>query len=59
MEYKGIEYSVVQAASPKGWKWAFRLDSGLMKSGNGVTRSAAIFNAENAIDAAIKAKTSE
>jgi hypothetical protein len=27
MEYKGIEYNVVQTGSPTGWKWTILVDA--------------------------------
>ena len=56
MEYKGVEYSVVQTANPTGWKWIVRVDERRRKIGTAPTRIAAIRFAEIAIDKAAKVK---
>jgi len=45
MEYKGMQYSVVQTSSPTGWKWIVRLD-GKTKAGTAPNRTAAVRLAE-------------
>jgi hypothetical protein len=55
MEYKGVEYTVVQMAGGTGWKWEVRFDDGKNKSG--VTRGSrelAIKLAEYEIDRVVK-----
>jgi hypothetical protein len=49
MEYKGIEYQVVQTANLTGWKWKV-LDGRESGSGEGHSRTAAIALAQIAID---------
>lgn len=55
MEYKGIEYSVVQLTQRLGWRWEVRFDDGKTKSGGTpVSRAVAIQQAESEIDRALK-----
>jgi hypothetical protein len=55
MEYKGVEYSVVQLTEGLGWRWDVRLDDGKNKSGvTPVSRAVAIKQAEYEIDRALK-----
>jgi hypothetical protein len=54
MEYKGVEYSVVQLTEG-GWKWEVRFGEGKNKSGvTAVSRAVAIKQVEHEIDRAIK-----
>lgn len=51
MEYKGMEYSVVQLTEDRVWRWEIRLDDGKSKSGvTPVSRAVAIQQAEHEID---------
>jgi hypothetical protein len=55
MEYKGVEYSVVQLTDGIGWRWEIRLDDGKNKSGSTpVSRAVAIKQAEQEIDRILK-----
>ena len=55
MEYKGVEYSVVQLAGDNGWRWEIRFGDGKRKSGETrASRAAAIRIAEYEIDRALK-----
>jgi hypothetical protein len=53
MEYKGIQYQVVQAANPTVWKWTVQLDGGHIKTGVSFLREYAIYDATNAIEKAL------
>jgi len=53
MEYKGIQYQVVQTANPTGWKWTVQLDGGHIKTGVSFLREYAIYDATNAIEKAL------
>ena len=55
MEYKGIQYEVIQTANPTGWKWTVQLDGGRTKTGLSISREYAIFAATNAIEKALSA----
>ena len=50
MEYKGIQYSIVQTANPTGFKWTIILEEGRTKSGEAPTMKAAASDAERKID---------
>ena len=55
MEYKGVEYTVVQMADDTGWRWEVRFGGGKTKSGvTPLSRAAAIQVAEYEIDRVIK-----
>jgi len=55
MEYKGVEYSVVQLTDGSGWRWEFRLGDGRSKTGvTPVSRAATMRLAEHEIDRALK-----
>jgi hypothetical protein len=53
MEYKGIQYQVVQTANPTGWKWTVQLDGDHIKTGVSFLREYAIYDATNAIEKAL------
>ena len=51
MEYKGVEYSVVQLLERSGWRYEIRLADGKRKSGvTPVSRAVAIKLAKREID---------
>ena len=55
MEYKGVEYTVVQMAGGAGWKWEVTFDDGKNKSGvTPESRELAIKLAEYEIDRVVK-----
>jgi hypothetical protein len=54
MKYRGVEYQVVQTASPTGWKWTVELDQNRSRTGNTPKRAAAIALAQRFIDTALK-----
>jgi hypothetical protein len=55
MEYKGVEYSVVQLTDAAGWRWEVRFSDGTRKSDvTRVSRTVAVKEAENEIDRALK-----
>ena len=57
MEYKGVEYSVVQLTDDTGWRWEVRFDDGKSKSGiTRVSRALAIKLAEIEIDRVLNRK---
>jgi hypothetical protein len=54
MEYKGVEYAVVQLIEG-GWRWELRFSDGKNKAGvTPVSRAVAIKQAEYEIDRALK-----
>jgi hypothetical protein len=54
VDYKGIEYSVVQTANPTGWKWTVLLDASRTRTGIAHRRADAVLDAERAIDEVVK-----
>jgi hypothetical protein len=55
MDYKGVEYSVVQLTDGSGWRWELRLGDGRTRTGmNPVSRAAAIKLAKFEIDRMLK-----
>jgi hypothetical protein len=59
MEHRGIEYQIVQTASPTGWKWTVQFDEAKAKTGTSYSRGNAIFNAVRAIDKVLGATAKE
>jgi hypothetical protein len=57
VEYKGIEYTVVQTANPTGWKWIINLDESRIKMGTAFSRASAITFAEQSIAKHLKRAT--
>jgi hypothetical protein len=58
MEYRGIEYTIVQTANPTGWKWTVHLGK-RAKTGTAFNRIAACRFAERTIDAYLKRHAQE
>jgi hypothetical protein len=54
MEYKGIEYRVVQMAGSPGWRWELLLDPKKATTGEAYSRSSAMLIAGQAIDKILK-----
>jgi hypothetical protein len=55
MEYKGVEYSVVQLTEDRVWRWEARFCDGKHKSGvTPVSRAVAVKQAKYEIDRALK-----
>jgi hypothetical protein len=54
MEYRGIEYAIVQTSNPTGWKWVLSIQGKRPKSGTGPNRLYAIRSAEKVIDGYLK-----
>jgi hypothetical protein len=50
VDYKGIEYSIVQTANPTGWKWTVFLDATRTRTGIAHSRAHAVLDAERTID---------
>jgi hypothetical protein len=56
MEYRGVEYSVVQGVERGKWTWSLSLDTNTKQSGQASNRPAAVTKAERAIDRALAPK---
>jgi hypothetical protein len=50
MQYRGIQYQIVQTANPVGFKWVVQFCDGRVITGTTLTREGAIFAAKYAID---------
>jgi hypothetical protein len=55
MIYKDVEYSVVQAANPRGWRWTVRLTPKRVKTGISCSEEIATYDAFRAIDQFVSA----
>ena len=57
MEYKGVEYSVVQLTEDRVWRWTVRFGNGKRKSGvTPLSRAVAVKQAKYEIDRALKGR---
>jgi hypothetical protein len=57
MEYKGIQYTVVQTANPTGWHWAVDLPPPhKTRTGDTPRRDDAVHKAQYVIDRAVAAQ---
>jgi hypothetical protein len=55
MQYRGVEYSVVQLTGGVGWRWEVKFGDGTSKSSvTRVSRKVAIQEAEYEIDRSLK-----
>jgi hypothetical protein len=54
MEYKGVEYSVVQLTDASGWRWKFTFEGRTKTGVMSASRAAAIKIVESEIDRALK-----
>jgi hypothetical protein len=53
MEYRAVQFQVVQTHNPCCWKWIVFLDATRMRTGVALTRADAVLDAEVAIDVAL------
>jgi hypothetical protein len=53
MMYRGVEYSLVQAIAPKGWRWSFEY-KGRQRAGQKADRESAFVHMKRSIDQAIR-----
>jgi hypothetical protein len=60
MEYRGLEYQILQAATPTGWRWIVFLDDAKTKTKTGIERKRtdALARVEKAINRALRGTTS-
>jgi hypothetical protein len=56
MEYKGVEYSVVQLTDGSGWRWEFRFEGRTKAGVMAASRAAAVRIAKSEIDRVLKEK---
>ena len=50
MEYRTVQFEVVETTNPYGWKWVVFLDATRTRTGIGLTRADAASDAQFAID---------
>ena len=58
MEYKEVQFEVVQTTNPCCWKWTAFLDAVRMQTGIALTRADAVLDAELAIEKALERQKS-
>jgi hypothetical protein len=56
MEYKTIQFEVIETTNPYCWKWIVFLDATRARTGIGLTRADAVLDAEFAIDKALESR---
>jgi hypothetical protein len=56
MQYRNIQFSVVQTANPNGFKWTIGLDADRIRTGISHSMKVAILDAQRKIDKALKAQ---
>jgi hypothetical protein len=56
MEYRDVEYSVVQSVERGKWTWSLSLDTNVKHSDQANNKLAAVIAAERAIDRALEAQ---
>jgi hypothetical protein len=50
MEYRGVDYQVLQTIEPRWWRWIVHLEDGGEKTGVAISKSGAVFRAIKTID---------
>jgi hypothetical protein len=50
MEHRGVQFQVVQTANPTGWKWTVQLDCNRTRTGETISKAAAIYKAKMTIN---------
>ena len=56
MDYKAIQFEIIQATNPCCWKWIVFLDAARTRTGVALTRADAVLDAEFAIDNALESR---
>lgn len=56
MEYKAIQFEIIQTTSPCCWKWVVFLDATKTRTGIALTRADAVLDAEFAIEKAVESR---
>jgi hypothetical protein len=59
MEYKAVQFEIVQTTNPCCWKWIVFLDEARTRTGIALTRADAVLDAECAIDKALESRTTQ
>jgi hypothetical protein len=58
MEYKAIQFEIIQTTNPCCWKWVVFLDATRTQTGIALTRADAVLDAEFAIEKALESRQS-
>ena len=56
MEYKAIQFEIIQTTNPCCWKWVVFLDATKTRTGIALTRADAVLDAEFAIEKAFESR---
>jgi hypothetical protein len=56
MEYKAIQFEIIQTTNPCCWKWVVFLDATKTRTGIALTRADAVLDAEFAIEKALESR---
>ena len=56
MEYKAIQFEIIQTTNPCCWKWVVFLDATRTRTGIALTRADAVLDAEFAIEKALESR---
>ena len=56
MDYKAIQFEIIQATNPCCWKWIVFLDATRTRTGVALTRADAVLDAEFAIDNVLESR---
>jgi len=54
MEYRNVQFDVIEATNPCCWKWIVFLDANRMRTGIALTRADAVLDAELAIEKSLE-----
>ena len=54
MEYKAIQFEIIQMTNPSRWKWVVFLDAIRTRTGIALTRADAVLDAELTIEKALE-----
>jgi hypothetical protein len=54
MEYKAIQFEIIQTTNPCCWKWVVLLDATKTRTGIALTRADAVLDAELTIEKALE-----
>jgi hypothetical protein len=57
MEYRGVEYTIVQGIERGTWKWTVSLGKNISKSGQAIGKPEAVAQATRAINRALARKS--
>ena len=56
MEYRGVEYTIVQGIERGTWRWTVSLGNNISKSGQAIGKTEAVAQATRVIDKALTPK---